>query len=182
MVTEYSKTKMVGYPENWVVASKGAQNDLLLFGEAMILVDNIYIPEYGAESFVFGSISVASLDETATTVAYTGGTGVLRLEGDYLMKIDHELVHVKADTGNTDATGTLTIVRGAFNTTPATHEAGSGYIMNLLKLTSVNVGDVTILYKGVPLYRDGLNMSTNSGRVWSTVNPNRIYGSEYPTP
>jgi hypothetical protein len=31
------------------------------------------------------------------------------------------------------------------------------------------------------MFRDGLNMSTEAINRMSTVNPNKIYGSEYPT-
>ena len=106
---------------------------------------------------------------------------MLRLEGDYILKVDHELIHVKADTDETADTGTLTVVRAAFGTEVASHEAGSAYLQNCIKLNKNSTGDVKILYKSLPMFRDGLNMSTEAINRMSTVNPNKIYGSEYPT-
>lgn len=181
-ITDANFCKIVGYPECYAVASKGAQNDYLLFSDPMILIKNAYMDAYGAESFTHALLTVASVASTDTTITYSGGTGIPRQKGDYFLKIDHEYVHVKGDTDETAATGTLTVVRGALGTTVASHETGSGYIQNCLKLTSSNVGDVKILYCGIPAFRDGLNMSAEDKRAWSTVNPNRIYGSEYSTP
>lgn len=174
--------QIVGYPENYVVASKAAQNDYLLFPDPMILVVNAYTDDGGAETYAHGLLTVASIAEDDTTITYSGGSGIPRLEGDYFIKVEHELMHVKGDTDNTADTGTLTVVRAALGTVVASHDAGSGYIQNCLKLTKNSTGDVKVLYRGVPAFRDGLNMSTASNRVWSAVNPNRIYGSDYPTP
>lgn len=178
--------QIVGYPENFVVASKAAQNDYLLFyADPMVLIQNAYTDAGGVETFVHAPITVASMTALETSITYSAGTGIPRLEGDYFLKIEHEIVHVKGDTGNTGATGTLTVVRGALGTTAAAHFSGStgtAYIQNAIKLTGANTGDVKILYKGIPAFRDGLNLSAEEQRVWSTTNPNRIYGSDYPTP
>lgn len=174
--------KIVGYPENYCVASKAAQNDTLLFNDPMVLIENIYMDASGVEGFTHNLLTVASMEEDDTTVTYSGGATAPRLEGDYFIKLDHEIMHVKGDTDNTAATGTLTLVRGALGTTVASHNSGSAYIQNSIKLTSATSGDVKILYKAVPAFRDGINMSTASNRVWSSVNPNRIYGSDYTEP
>jgi hypothetical protein len=174
--------KIVGYPENYAVASKAAQNDYLLFNDPMVLIESVYMDAYGAETFVAAQLTVASIALTDTTITYSAGTGIPRSEGDYLIKVDHELFHVKGDTDEDGSTGTLTVVRGAFGTTVASHEAGTGYLQNCIKLTSVNTGDVKILYKALPMFRDGLNLSAEENRAWSLVNPNRVYGSEYTTP
>ena len=174
--------KIVGYPENYAVASKAAQNDYLLFNAAMILVENMYTDDHGVESFVHAAITVASFTATDTSITYSAGSGIPRLEGDYLLKVDHELLHIKGDTDHEADTGTLTVVRGAFGTTVASHAGGSAYIQNALKLTSAYTGDVKILYKEIPMFRDGLNFSADDKRAWSQVNPNRVYGSDYPTP
>lgn len=182
-ISDANFMQIVGYPENIVVASKAAQNDYLLFHQdPMVLIQNAYSDAGGVETFTHALITTASIDELVTAVAYSGGTGIPRLEGDYFLKIEHEIVHVKGDTDNTAATGTLTIVRGALGTTAAAHESGSAYIQNAIKLTGSNTGDVKILYKGIPAFRDGLNLSAADARTWSDVNPNRIYGSDYPTP
>ena len=178
----YNTFKVVGYPENFAVASKAAQNDYLLFNDPMVLIQSLYTDAGGAETFVMAPLTVASIDEADLTITYSAGTGIPRLEGDYLLKVEHELIHVKADTDVTAATGTLTVVRGAFGTEPADHEAGTAYLQNCIKLTKNSTGDVTILYKSLPMFRDGLNLSTEENRVWSTTNPNRIYGSDYTTP
>jgi len=180
-ITGANFCQIVGYPENYVVASKAAQNDYILFPDPMVLIQSAYF-DTAVETFAHGLITTASIDELVTQVTYSGGSGVPRLQGDYFLKMGHELVHVKADTDETAATGTLTMVRGALGTTPASHDAGSAYIQNCLKLTGSTTGDVKILYKGVPAFRDGLNMSAASNRVWSSTNPNRVYGSDYTTP
>ena len=177
----YNTFKIVGYPENFAVASKAAQNDYVLFNDPMVLIQSIYTDDGGPETFVHGALTVASFEEGDTTITYSSGNGIPRLEGDYLLKVEHELIHVKADTDETADTGTLTVVRGAFGTTPADHETGSAYIQNCIKLNKNSTGDVKILYKSLPMFRDGLNMSTEAINRMSTVNPNKIYGSEYPT-
>jgi len=177
----YNTFKVVGYPENFAVASKAAQNDYLLFNDPMVLIQSIYTDAGGAETFLHGALTVASIELTDTTFTYSSGTGIPRLQGDYLLKIEHEFVHVKADTDETADTGTLTVVRGAFGTTVASHDAGTAYIQNCIKLNKSSTGDVKILYKGIPLFRDGLNMSTAAINQMSDVNPNKIYGSDYPT-
>lgn len=175
--------QIVGYPQNIAVASKGAQNDTLLFyADPMVLIQSAYTDDHGAETFVHAAITVASFDALVTQITYSAGSGIPRLQGDYFLKVDHEIVHVKGDTDNTADTGTLTIVRGALGTTAASHAGGSAYIQNAIKLTSAYTGDVKITYLGVPAYRDGLNFSASEKRKWSSVNPNRIYGSDYPTP
>lgn len=177
--------QIVGYPENYVVASKAAQNDYIQFPDPMVLIEQVYTDAVGPIAFVVASITVASFDALVTSITYSAGTGIPRLEGDYFLKVENELIHVKADTGNTAATGTLTVVRGALGTTAVAHEGSAtytAYIQNSIKLTGSETGDVKILYRGVPAFRDGLNFSTASNRVWSATNPNRIYGSDYTTP
>jgi hypothetical protein len=182
-ITNPNFIQIVGYPENLAFVNKATQNDVLLFPQdPMILIENAYLDEYGAESFVMNSLTVASVASTDTTLTYSAGSGVPRLKGSYFLKIGSEYVHVKSDTDETAATGTLTVIRGVLGTTIADHAGGSAYIQNSIKLTSVNVGQVKILYKGVPLFPSGLNLSTESKRVWSDINPNRVYGSEYTTP
>lgn len=175
--------QIVGYPENLVVASKSAQNEYLLFWQdPMVLIQNAYF-DTGAETYVSAAITVASFGLTDTQITYSAGTGIPRLKGDYILKVESELIHVKSDTDETADTGTLTVVRAAFGTAAAAHPASAGYtayIKNCIKLTSATTGDVTVLYKGLPLYRDGLNMSTSAKDIMSDVNPNRIYGSDYP--
>jgi hypothetical protein len=176
--------QIVGYPENIVVASKSAQNEYLLFPQdPMVLIENAYLDE-GAETFVHAAITVASFTLTDTQITYSAGSGIPRLKGDYILKVEKELIHIKADTNETADTGTLTVVRGAFGTAAASHPASVGYtayIQNSIKLTGSLTGDVKILYKGVPLYRDGLNMSSQAKTIMSDTNPNKIYGSDYPT-
>jgi hypothetical protein len=177
----YNTFKVVGYPENFAVASKAAQNDYVLFNDPMVLIQSIYTDDGGEETFLAAAITVASIGEADTTITYSSGSGVPRLKGDYLLKVDQELIHVKADTDETADTGTLTVVRAAFGTEVASHEAGSAYLQNCIKLDKDSTGDVKILYKSLPMFRDGLNMSTEAINRMSTVNPNKIYGSEYPT-
>ncbi len=181
-IPDVNVMKIVGYPQNIAVASKGAQNDYVLFNDAMVLVQNMYTDNGGAETFEHAAITVASMSAIDTQIAYSAGTGIPRLKGDYLIRVEKELIHVKGDTDNTADTGTFTVVRGAFGTKAVPHAGGQAYIQNALKLTKNSTGDVKIIYLSVPLYRDGLNMSGESKRTWSQTNPNRVYGSEYPTP
>ena len=115
----YNTFKVVGYPENFAVASKAAQNDYVLFNDPMVLIQSIYTDAGGAETFLAAAITVASIDEADTTITYSAGSGIPRLQGDYLLKVDQELIHVKADTDETADTGTLTVVRAAFGTEAA---------------------------------------------------------------
>jgi hypothetical protein len=179
-ITGANFMKIVGYPQNVVVASKAAQNDSILFpNDPMVLIQSAYTDNYGAETFVHASLTVASVASTDTTATYTGGSGVPRLQGSYFLKIDHEYVYVKSDTDETAAAGTLAIVRGALKTDIADHAGGSAYIQNALVLTGSHTGDVKIQFTGVPGFKDGLNFSTVDIQNVSAVNPNRIYGTEY---
>lgn len=179
-ITGSNFTKIVGFPENYAIVTKGAQNDALLFDAAMVLIKSVYLDEAGAEAFKAASFLVASFTATDTTITYSQAGSTPRLKGDYILKVASELIHVKGDTDETAATGTLTVVRGAFKTTPeAQTEAKTAYLQNAIVLTSANVGGVKIVYNEIPLFRDGINMSPVEQISLSTTNPNRIYGSDY---
>ena len=54
----YNTFKVVGYPENFAVASKAAQNDYVLFNDPMVLIQSIYTDAGGAETFLAAAITI----------------------------------------------------------------------------------------------------------------------------
>lgn len=135
------------------------QNDWVILphaGALHVIGTNFYDGGMEATAVTHPTITVdlgAGYDEDATSIVYENGAANQRTAGGWYGKIDatSEIIYVQVDSGYADATGTLTVKRGALGTTPAAITDGDViYVLNTLIFTSSHVGTHLFRYTPIP--------------------------------
>lgn len=162
-VTPTQTQTVVGYPFHLAKGAKAAQNDFLVFGSGVTGVIPLSAVTWtngtgGATNDSFGYAEVVvdasgGLAATITAIPYNGAAASTRTSGGYFVKNGRsgEIMYVRADSGYTSTSGTLTVERGALGTTAAAIVNDDYlFVMNSLKLTGTATGLEQVVYLKYP--------------------------------
>lgn len=163
IVTPTQTQTVVGYPFHLAKGAKAAQNDFLVFGSGVTGIIPLAAVTYsnatgGATNDSFGYAEVcvdasSGLAATITAIPYDGATANTRTSGGFFVKNGRsgEIMYVRADSGYTTTSGTLTVDRGALGTTAAAISNNDYlFVMNSLKLTGSATGTEQVAYLKYP--------------------------------
>ena len=146
----------VGYPQKVAFVKTVTTGDWITLADPGAVGINLNTATgqiYGnsAQTALYATMVATAASSTTASITYSTVTdaSMLASSGCYI-RIENEIVYVKAGGGATS--GTLTVVRGCLGTTAATHTGATGYILNCLVLTTGTVGQHVITY--VPLPND----------------------------
>lgn len=160
IVTPTIKSTVVGYPFKIAVGAKAAKDDVLTFGDPGVIPFNIMVENNATGvatneyAYNYAEVKITTTYDTDdTSLVYDGGTANQRGNGGWFgrNRRTQEVIYVKADSGYTSTTGTLTVVRGALGTT-AVAMADEDYIsiLNTLVLTGSATGNAYVTYVTMP--------------------------------
>lgn len=159
VVTGAVQSTVVGYPFKIATGAKAAAADCVKFGEGGVIPFFVNIQNNATtvatnDSFRYAQMkATTTYDADDTSIVYDGGTANERTTGGYFARNGRtaEVIFVKADSGSTTTTGTLTVVRGCLGTAAAAMEDEDYlFCLNSLVLTGAATGTALIGYFALP--------------------------------
>lgn len=162
--TATKQSEIVGYPMCFATGTVAAQNDAVKFSEVGVIPFFVNMQKNTTTTATSGGTNVewryaevcasaANADVASTAIAYDGGTAAERTSGSFYVRNSNsgEVMFVKADSGYTGTSGTLTVVRGCLGTTAAA-VTNKDYLfcLNSLVFSGAAVGTALIGYFALP--------------------------------
>ena len=159
VVTITKQSEIVGYRFNIASGAVAAANDCIKFSEVGVIPFFFNVQNNTTLTATTGEYRFAECKATTTyaatdtSIVYDGGTANERTATNYYARNGRtgEVIFVKADSGTTTTTGTLTCIRGCLGTTAAAMaDEDFLFCLNSLVSTSAATGTALVGYFALP--------------------------------